>query len=205
MPSLYLPVRSPDASGLHVVVPMPDVVVQPRVLALDAFAVEQVVLRLLHHRLVQVVPLGDVPGRGDLRPRSIPTCPSRAPCPPRSCRASRARFPRSAFRGRGGGRYDEVDVVELQSRQRAVDRLHQVLAVERVLLVGAVVEPPVELGRHDVGRAAPAESASATSPMIVSRLALGVNLGVVEEIHAGIARGSHAFAREVARPSGCRR
>ena len=43
-----------------------DVVVQARVLLLHALAVEQVVLRLLHHRLVQVVTLGDLPGGTDV-------------------------------------------------------------------------------------------------------------------------------------------
>jgi hypothetical protein len=38
--------------------------------------------------------------------------------------------------GIGAMAEDEVDEVELQAGERAVDRLHQVLAVQRVLLVG---------------------------------------------------------------------
>ena len=43
-----------------------DVLVKPRVLLLDTLAMEQVVLRLLHHRLVQVAPIRDVPRGADL-------------------------------------------------------------------------------------------------------------------------------------------
>jgi hypothetical protein len=66
MPSLYLPVRRPDASGLQIVVPKSDVAVESRVFFLDPLAMEQVVLRLLHHRLVQMVPVGDLPRFHDL-------------------------------------------------------------------------------------------------------------------------------------------
>ena len=45
MPSRYLPVSRPEASGLQIVVPIADVVVQACVLLLDALALQQVVLR----------------------------------------------------------------------------------------------------------------------------------------------------------------
>src|SRR5690606_1707546 len=43
-----------------------DLFVQRGQLVLDAAPVEQVVLRLLHHRLAQVMPLGDLPRLADL-------------------------------------------------------------------------------------------------------------------------------------------
>ena len=52
-----------------------DVGVQPGVLLLDLVAVEQVVLRLLHDRLVQVVPLGDLPRGTDLVGRPLAGAP----------------------------------------------------------------------------------------------------------------------------------
>ena len=52
-----------------------DVLVEPRVFLLDALAMEQVVLRLLHHRLVQVVPVGDVPGGADVGRRPLAGAP----------------------------------------------------------------------------------------------------------------------------------
>ena len=90
----------------------------------------------------------------------------------------------------------EVDVIEAEARERRVDRLHQVLPVQRVLLVRPVVESPVELGRDDVRRTPPAQLPERVAHDRL-RLSLRVDLGVVEEIHAGVVRGRHAFAGEV--------
>ncbi len=87
----------------------------------------------------------------------------------------------------------EVHVVELQPLQRAVDRLPQILAIERVLFVRAVVEAPVELGRDDVGRAAPT---GLSQHLAHDRLrpTVGVRLGIVEKVDAGVIGGRHALA-----------
>jgi hypothetical protein len=89
---------------------------------------------------------------------------------------------------------DEVDVIELQALERAVDRVHQVLAVERALLVRAVGDAPEELGRDDVAQARPGELLQRLAHDLLA-LAAGVDLGVVEEIDAAVPRRGHAVAR----------
>jgi hypothetical protein len=77
--------------------------------------------------------------------------------------------------------------------QRAVDGLHQVLAVERVLAVDGVavaVQAPEELGRHHVVQARPAQLLQRLAHHL-SLLAAGVDLGVVEEVDAGVVGGGH--------------
>ena len=61
-----LPVNSPDASGLQIVVPSPRSSYSRAYSSLDPLAVEEIVLRLLRHRLVQVVALCDLPRGCDL-------------------------------------------------------------------------------------------------------------------------------------------
>jgi hypothetical protein len=52
---------------------------------------------------------------------------------------------------------DEVDEVEAEAFERAVDGLHQVLAVEGVAHVDVRVEAPEELGGDHVAVTGPAE------------------------------------------------
>ena len=69
MPSLYLPVSRPGRERAPDRVAVAGLGVQAGVLALDLVALEQVVLRLLGDRLVQVVALGDLDRvRGSRRP-----------------------------------------------------------------------------------------------------------------------------------------
>ena len=98
--------------------------------------------------------------------------------------------------GVGAMAVDEIDVVELQARKRSVDGLHQILAVEGVLFVGAIGEPPEELGRNDVRCTTPAELLEHVAHDVLG-LSLGVDLGVIEEVDARIIGGSHAFARGI--------
>ena len=92
---------------------------------------------------------------------------------------------------------DEVDEVDLHPLERALHRVHQVLAVQGVLHVGhAAVDAPEELGREHEAVARPAELLHhATHDRLA--LAAGVGLGVVEEVAAGVVRGLHALERGV--------
>jgi len=96
--------------------------------------------------------------------------------------------------GIGAMAIDEVDVVQLQALQRAVDRIEQVLAVQRVVVVGAAAHAPVELGRHDELDARPGKLLQhlAHDDFAVT---FGVDLGVVEEVDSGVERRSHQLAR----------
>ena len=89
-----------------------------------------------------------------------------------------------------------LTLIERQSRKRPVDRLGEIFAVQRVLLVRTVVEAPEKLGGHNVRRAAPTEclERSAHDPL---RLTFRVHLGVVEEVDARVVRGGHALARDL--------
>jgi len=90
---------------------------------------------------------------------------------------------------------DEVVAVEADALERRRDRFEEVLAVEREAAVRAVVDAPVELGRHDVLVALPAVLADGLTHQPFG-LAAGVGLGVVEEVHPGIERGAHAVGGE---------
>ena len=80
-PSLYLPVSRPEASGDQIVVPMPNSAYSGAYSSFDPLAVQQVVLRLLHRRRMQVAQRArSCAPRGSAAP-TIPTCPSTAPCP----------------------------------------------------------------------------------------------------------------------------
>jgi hypothetical protein len=155
----YLPVSRPAGQRAPGRQAQADVVVQPRVLLLDALAVEQVVLRLLHHRLVQVVALGDLPGGADVGRAPL----AGAPVQRLALRDDVAHRPHRLLDRRvrvGAVAVDEVDVLQAEALQRAVDGLHQVLAVERVLAVDRIalaVQAPEELGRHHVVQPRPAQ------------------------------------------------
>ncbi len=123
MPSRYLPreqtrrERAPDGRA------EPDVLVEPRVLELDAHAVQEVVLRLLHHRLVQVVAFGDLPRGADLVGRPF----RRAPVERLAARDDVAHRPHRLLDRRvrvGAVAEQQVDEVEAQALERTVDRLH---------------------------------------------------------------------------------
>jgi hypothetical protein len=90
----------------------------------------------------------------------------------------------------------QVDEVETHAFERPVDRLHEVLAVQRVLHVGLVVQAPEHLGRDHIAVAIPAELGDrlAHDPLGV---AFGVTLGIVEEVHAGLVRRVETLHRGV--------
>ncbi len=90
-----------------------------------------------------------------------------------------------------------VDEVLLEALERTVDRLHQVLAVERVPHVRHVaVDAPEHLGREHVRVPRPSELLEGTTHDRFA-VAARVGLGVVEEVAAGVVRGLHAFERQL--------
>ena len=90
----------------------------------------------------------------------------------------------------------QIDELEAETFQRAVDRMQQVLAVQGVLHVDLVVEAPEHLRRDDVTVACPSQlgDRAAHDPF---GLAARVGLGVVEEVDAGVVSRGHALAREI--------
>ncbi len=180
--------RGPDGEA------EPDVLVEPGVLLLDLAPGQQVVLRLLHDRLVQVVALGDLVGGADLVRRPL----RRAPVVRPAAVDGVGHRPHRLLDGRvrvGAVAEDEVVAVEADALERGRDRLEQVLAVQGQAAVRAVVDPPVELRRHDVLVALPPVLADGLAHEAL-RLPAGVGLGVVEEVHAGVERGAHAVGGE---------
>ena len=196
MPSLYLPVSRPDAERAPDRVAVVELGVDPGVLLLDLRALEDVVLALLGDRPMEVVAVGDVDRRADLVGRPF----ARTPVERLAGGDDVAHRPHRLLDRRvrvGSMAVQDVDEVEPEPLQRPVDRVHQVLAVERVVHVrGVLVQAPEHLGGHDVGPARPGEFAQ---HLAHDRLALaaGVRLGVVEEVAARVAGGSHALEGEL--------
>ena len=91
---------------------------------------------------------------------------------------------------------DQVDEVEAETVERGVDGLQEVLAVQGVLHVGPVVDPPEELARDDELVALPTEGLNGLAHDDL-RLAAGVGLGIVEEVHSRLAGGLEAAHGEV--------
>jgi hypothetical protein len=52
---------------------------------------------------------------------------------------------------------EQVHVIEIQTLQRAVDALHEILAVECILFIDARVQTPEQFGRNQVTAASPAQ------------------------------------------------
>src|SRR6478609_8164409 len=88
----------------------------------------------------------------------------------------------------------EVDVVGLQALQRAVDRLHDVLAGQARVVLAARTGGPVDLG-EDLQRLPPL----ALERVAEDRLGLGVgvDVGGVERGDAAVERGPHALHRRL--------
>ena len=143
--------------------PEPDVLVEAGVLTLDAPPLEDVVLRLLHHGLAQVVAVGDLPRGPDLVGRPL----RRAPVQGLAAVDDVRHRPHGLLDGRlrvGPVAEEEVDEVEPEALEAAVDRVQQVLAVQRVAAVHALGEAPVHLGGHHVASRAPSPAAGSPPP-----------------------------------------
>ena len=188
---------APTPSGLHVVRPSPMSSYSRGVLLLARAGARTGCTAAAPRRACGGCVGRRSPTRRGSRLRSTRRCPSRAPC--RTSMMSRHRPHRLLDRRRrvGAVAVEEVDEVEPDALERPVDRLHEVLAVERVAHVHALVDPPEQLGRDHVAVSLPAELGDrlAHDPL---GLAAGVRLGVVEEVDAGVAGGrrqSHGEAR----------
>ncbi len=157
---------------------------------------EQIVLGLLHHRLVQVMALGNFVGGADFI--GIPL--RGTPVERLAARDDVAHRPYGFLdrRGRVGTvAIHQVDVIELQTLQRAVDRIHQIFAVQRMVLIGAAVDAPEELGRYHIADARPAQLLQRGAHDGLG-LPAGIHLCVVEEIDAGIVRNRKRLACRMA-------
>ena len=167
-----------------------ELLIQPLVLLLHPPPNEQVVLRLFHLRLVQVVLLRKGPCFHEL---------VRVPFggPPVQGLAGfqhHVHGPDRFLDGRFGVRamaVDEVDVLQAEALQRAVDSLPELLAVQGGSFVDPVMHAEEDLGGHDVARPAPPQLAKRGSHDLfrASRL---VGFGVVEEVHPLVPGGLHA-------------
>ena len=158
---------------------------------LDALTLEQVVLRLLRDGLAEVVTLGGLDRVADLARRPL----AGPPVQRLAARHDVAHRPHGLLDGRVRVRsvaVEDVDEVETETLQRPVDRLHQVLAVERVLHVHAVVDAPEQLGRHDVRPARPLETSERLAHDLLAATT-GIGLGVVEEVASGVTGDLHAL------------
>jgi hypothetical protein len=157
--------------------------------------VEQVVLRLLDHRAVPAVAVGHP------RRRGLVGAPlAGAPVQGLALHDQVVHRAHGLVDRRlrvGAVAVDQVDVLEAEALQRAVHGLHEVLAVQRVLAVDRValaVQAPEVLRRDDVVQARPAELLQGRAHELLAAPA-GVDLGVVEEIDAGVeGRGHHLAA-----------
>ena len=156
-------------------------------------AVREVVLRLLHHRLVQVVPVGDVPRGADLAAGPLRRAPvERLPAAHDVGHRAHGLLERRVRVGAVAE--EEVDEVEAEAVERPVDRLHEVLAVQRVLHVGCLVQAPEHLRGDDVRPARPVHLRDRRAHDALG-LAACVRLRVVEEVHARVVGRLHALAR----------
>ncbi len=173
----------------------PDVLVEPGELLLDALAVQEVVLRLLHDRLVEMVALGDLPGGPDLLGGPLRGAPVEGLARAHDVVHREHRLLDRRL-GVGPVAEEQVDEVEPQALERAVDRLEEVLPVERAAGVDAVVDAPEELGRDDVAVSGPAELGD-RPPHDPLGLPARVRLGVVEEVHPRLVGRLQAAGREV--------
>jgi hypothetical protein len=173
--------------------PEADVLVEPLVFLFDALAVEQVVLRLLHDRFVQMMPLSDLVSRADFVGAPF----GGAPVQRLTARDHIAHGPDGFFDWRVRVRTmteHQIDIIELQAFERRVDRVQQIFAVQCVVLVRRFVEPPEEFRRYHIAHARPRQFLERLAHDLFG-LAAGVDLRVVEEVDSRIARGRKRLAR----------
>ena len=174
------------------------------VLGLDPIALEQVVLRLLHDRLVQVMAFGDLPRGTDLV-----GCPlARAPIERLARRHDVVHRPdRLLDRRLGVGPMaeDEVEEVEPEADRATPRRPASDTCGSSVLrMLGTSPSMPQKnLVRHHERLPRPSELGDDPTHDRFA-LAAGVGLGVVEEVAARVERRLHALQRQVVVESGCR-
>jgi hypothetical protein len=144
---------------------------------------EEIVLWLLDDWSDEVEAVGDPPRLGDLLRGPLGGPPVEGP----SLVDDPVHGAHGLLHGRGGVgavAVDDVDVVGFEALERGLEPLDDVLARE-ALVVGALAAPEELGGEDDVG-AAPAEVADGLAHDLLGA-AVGVDLGVVEEVDAGVA------------------
>ena len=169
-----------------------DPLVERSELLLHLVALEEVVLRLLHDRLVQVVTIGNLPrledvGRAPLRCAPVQGTTRRDDVVHRSDGLLDRRL------GVGPVTEDQVEKVQAEAAQGPIDCVQQVLAVERVPCVDRVVNAPEELARDHIRVPRPAEFGDGFAHDGLGTPA-GVDLGVVEEVDPRVVRGGKTIA-----------
>ena len=144
---------------------------------------EEVVLGLLDDRADEVEAGGDGTGLSDLLGGPLGSAPVECP----ALVDDMVHGADGLLDGGGGVRavaQDDVDVVHVEAAEGGAGALDEVLPGE-ALVVGAGAAPE-DLGGHDDVGPAPTELADGLAHDLL-RSAVGVDLGVVEEVHAVIA------------------
>ncbi len=156
-------------------------------------ALEQVIDGLFHHRLMKVMPLGDLDGLHDLRRRPF-GC---APVERLALLNKIMHRPDRLFDGGGlvGAVAEEkVHVIELEAFKRSIHSFDEPLAVECVLLVHAFMQAPIKFGRDQITAPTPLQLLERRAHHTF-RFAARVHFRIVEEVHACIVRRRHDLCR----------
>ncbi len=156
---------------------------------------EQVVHRLFDDRLVQPVALGNLDGLDDLARLPLRRTPVQRLAPLDDVVHGADSF----LERRVGIRamaIEQIHIVETETLERTVDRFDQVFAIERIVLIRTVVQPPVQLRRDKVAAAPPAEPPERLAHELFG-LAISIDFGVIEEIDAGVVGNRHHLDRGI--------
>jgi len=146
---------------------------------------QEVILRLFNNRPDEVESLGHSPGLSDLLGRPLTGAPVESPAVVNNV----VHGPHGFLDGRGdvgAVAVENVDVVHVEALERGLGALHYVLTRE-ALVVGALTAPE-DLGRNDDVGALPPELPDRL-PHDLLGAAVGVDLGIVEEVDAVVAAG----------------
>ena len=171
-----------------------NVFVESGVLLLHPLAMKEVVLRLLHDRLVQVVALGNVPGGPDVGGAPLAGAPiQRFALANHVAHGPDGLFDRGVWVGPVA--IHQVNVVQTKALERAVNGLHEVLAIQSVAAIDGLafaVQAPKEFGRHHVTDARPLETAQGFAHDFFA-FSQRIAFGVVKKIDAGVSGRGHHF------------
>lgn len=146
-------------------------------------SIEKIVLRLLDDRTNKIEPLRDPPGLGDLLSRPLTSPPiERPPMIDHIVHGSHCLLNWGSSIGTMA--VEDVNIIRVQALERGLGSLYDVLARE-TLVVGSW-SAPEDLGRDDEIRSLPPQFTNRL-PHDLLRAAIGVDLGVVEEVDAVVA------------------
>lgn len=146
---------------------------------------QQIILRLLNNGPHQIQPLGDPPSLSDLLSRPLTGPPIKSP----TLINHIVHSPHRLLNRRSDIRpvaIDKIHIIHIQPLQRRLGAFDDVLSGE-ALVVGAGPTPEDLGGNDDVG-ALPSELADGLAHDLLGA-AVGVDLGVVEEVDAVVSAG----------------